>query len=42
MFILSFISSDLAFWSVNHTSMYESFQLRVFENIKPFGEISSI
>ena len=30
MFILSFISSDLEFWSVNHTSTYENSELRVF------------
>ena len=41
MFILSYISSDLEFWSVNHTSIYENFKLKVFENIKFFGEISS-
>ena len=41
MFILSYISSDLEFWSVNHTSIYENFKLKVFKNIKFFGEISS-
>ena len=41
MLILSYISSDLEFWSVNHTSIYENFKLKVFENIKFFGEISS-
>ena len=31
MFILSSISSE--FWSVNHTSMYENSELKVFKNI---------
>ena len=30
MFILSFISSNLEFWSVNHASTYENSELRVF------------
>ena len=40
MHILSSISSDLAFWSVNHTSIYENSVLKTFKNIKYFGEIS--
>ena len=34
MFILSSISSGLAIWSVNHTSIYENSESNVFENIK--------
>ena len=41
MFILSSISGDLEFWSVNHTSIYENSELKVFKNIKFVGEISS-
>ena len=39
MFTLSFISSGLEFWSLNHTSMYENSELKVFKNIKFLGEI---
>ena len=41
MFILSSLSSGLEFWSLNHTSMYENSDLKVFKNIKSLGEISS-
>ena len=41
MFILYSISNSLEFWSVNHTSIYENFELNVFENIQLFGEISN-
>ena len=41
MFILSLIFSDLEFWSVNHTSIYENSDLNVVENIKFLGEISN-
>ena len=41
MFILSSISSGLEFWSVNHNSIYENSELKVFKNIKFFSEISS-
>ena len=41
MFILPFISSDLEFWSVNHTSIYENAQLKVIENIRILVEISN-
>ena len=41
MFILSSISRGLGFWSVNHTSMYESSESKVFKNIKFLGEISN-
>ena len=43
MFILSvFIwSCGLEFWLVHHTSIYESLELNVYENIKSLGEISS-
>ena len=40
MFILSCISSGLEFWSVNHTSIYESSELNVLKNINFFWEIS--
>ena len=40
MFILSSISSGLEFWSVNHTSIYENSQLKVFKNVELLGEIS--
>ena len=41
MFILSSISSGLKFWSVNHNSVNENPELRVFKNIKVLGKISS-
>ena len=41
MFILSSTSRGLEFWSVNHTSIYENFELNVFQNIRFFDEISS-
>ena len=41
MFVLSCISSGLEFLSVNHTSIYENSELKVFKNINFFGEISS-
>ena len=34
MFILSSLSSGLEFWSLNHTSIYESPESKVFKNIK--------
>ena len=34
MFMLSSISSGLEFWSVNHTSIYETSELNAFKNIK--------
>ena len=34
MFILSFNSSGLKFWSVNNTSIYENSELKVFKNKK--------
>ena len=39
MFILSYISSGLEFWSVNHTSIYENSELKVFKKFKLLGEI---
>ena len=39
MFILSSISSGLEFSSVNHTSVYQNFELKVFRNVKFLGEI---
>ena len=41
MFFLSSISSGLGFWSLKHTLMYENSELKVFKNIKVFGEISN-
>ena len=41
MLILSSISRVLAFWSVNYTSIYKNSELKVFENIECFGEISN-
>ena len=41
MFTLSSISSDLGFWSVNHTSIYENSESKVFKNIKFLSEISN-
>ena len=41
MFILFSISSGLELGSVNHTSIYENSELKVFKNIQIFGEISS-
>ena len=41
MFILSFISSDLKFWSVNHTSTNQNSELKVSKNIKFLSEISN-
>ena len=41
MFILSSIFSDLEFWSVNHNSINENPELKVFENIRCFGKMSS-
>ena len=39
MFILSIIFIGLEFWSINHTSIYESSELKVFRNIIFFSEI---
>ena len=41
MFALSSVSSGLEFWSVNHTSIYENSEFKVFKNIKFLGEISN-
>ena len=41
MFILSSISSSLDFWSVNHTSIYENYESKIFKNLKFLGEISN-
>ena len=40
MFVLSSISSGLKLWSVNHTSIYENFDSKVFKNLNFLGEIS--
>ena len=42
MFFLCSITSGLKFWLVNHTSIYENSELKVFKNVKFFGEISII
>ena len=39
MFVLSSVSSNLDFWSVNHTTIYENPELNTFKNIKFCGEI---
>ena len=41
MFTLSSIPSCLESWPVNHTSLYESSELKVFKNIKSLDEISN-
>ena len=41
IFILPSISSGLEFWSVNHTSIYENSESKVFKNIRFLGKISS-
>ena len=41
MFVLPSVSSGLAFWPVNHTSIYENSELKIFKNIKLLGEMSS-
>ena len=41
MFILSSIFRGLEIWSVNHTSIYENSELKVFENITFLDEISN-
>ena len=41
MFILSSISRDLEFLSVNRTSIYEKSELKVSKNVKFFGEMSN-
>ena len=33
MLILSSVSSDVEFWSVNHASIYENSESKVFKNI---------
>ena len=38
MFISSSFFCSLEFWSVNHTLIYENFDLKVFKNIKFLGE----
>ena len=41
MFMLSSISRGLELSSVNHTSIYENYELKVFKNINFSGEISN-
>ena len=40
MFILSSVSSNLKFWSVNHNSIYENSESNFFKNVLCLGEIS--
>ena len=40
MFILSFMFSGFEFSSVNHTSIYENSEPKVFKNIKFLAEIN--
>ena len=39
MFILSSISRGLEFWSVNHTTIYENSESKIFGNIKFLGKV---
>ena len=41
MFILSFTSGGLEFWSVNLISLYEDSESKVFKNINFLGEASN-
>ena len=41
MSVLSSTSSGLKFGSVNHTSIYQNSELKVFKNIKFLSEISN-
>ena len=41
MFILFYISRELEFWSVNHTSIYKNSESNVFKNIKSSGKMSN-
>ena len=41
MFILSFTSSGLEFWSVKLISLYEDSESKVFKNINFLGEASN-
>ena len=41
MFILSSISRGLKYWSVNHTSIYENSESKVFKNMKCLSETSN-
>ena len=41
MFILSSIPTNLEFYLVNHTSIYENYKSKVCKNIKFLGEISN-
>ena len=42
MFILSSIFRELEFLPVRHFSIYENYELNIFENINFLGEISNI
>ena len=39
--MLMFISSNLEFWPVNHTSIHGNSELKVFKHIKILGQMSS-
>ena len=41
MFILSYLSSGLEFWSVNHTSISEKRWSKLYQNITFLGEIAN-
>ena len=41
MLILSFISRELEFWSVNFPSIYKNSESHVFTNIRFSGKISN-
>ena len=42
MLTSSSISSGLEFWSVNHTSIYKNYELKIFKNMEFLVEISAI
>ena len=41
MFVLSSISSGLEFWLVDHSSICENSESKVFNNMQFWGEISN-
>ena len=41
MFILSSFPRGLEFWSVNHTTIYENSESKVFKNIEFLGDTSN-
>ena len=41
MFTSSSISSSVELWFVNHTLIYQNSEVKLFKNIKYFGQISN-